>query len=245
MSEISVEKIVAFVKQFMPPIVWTGLKKLPINLRKYYGVQNLDEKLEKYVNFDNGYYVELGANDGMNQSNTYYFEKFRNWRGILIEPSPHNFLKLLANRSAENQMHCNACVSFDFKEPFVGIVYSNLMSSPLNLESDIKDPASHAAIGKDFLEKTDRIFTFGAVAKTLNQIFIDSKAPNLMDLLSLDVEGAEMEVLKGIDHDVYRFKFMCIENRDIEKMKAYLADKDYEFIEALSVHDYLFKNIRT
>lgn len=229
----------------MPPIVWIALKKLPINLRKYYGVENLDEKIEKYLNFDYGYYVELGANDGVNQSNTFYFEKFRNWRGILIEPSSHNFLKLLANRSDENQMHCNACVSFDFKEPFVGIVYSNLMSSPLNLESDIQDPASHAAFGKDFLEKTDRIFTFGAAAKTLNQILIESKAPHLIDLLSLDVEGAEMEVLKGIDHEIYRFKYICVENRNFEILKAYLSDKDYEFVEALSVHDYLFKNIRS
>ena len=226
----------------MPPILWTAIKKLPINLRKYYGVQNLDEKLEKFLPFKNGYYVELGANDGLNQSNTYYFEKFQNWRGILIEPSSHNYLKLLANRAPENHMYCNACVSFDYKDDFVGIVYSNLMSSPLNLDSDISDPSSHAAIGKDFLEKTDRIFTFGAVAKTLNQIFIESNAPHQMDLLSLDVEGAELEVLKGIDHSTYRFKFMCIEVRDFDRMNEYLSSYGYEFVKALSVHDFLFRD---
>lgn len=237
------EAFVAFVKQFMPPIVWTALKKLPINLRKYYGVQELDKKLEKYLSNSNGFYVELGANDGLNQSNTYYFEKFKNWKGILIEPSPHNYLKLLANRSQKNHMFCNACVSFDYEDRFVKIVYSNLMSGSLDLETDIDDPISHARLGKDFLEKTDRIFTFGAVAKTLNEILIESSAPKKMDLLSLDVEGAEIEVLKGIDHRTYRFNYICVEVRNFEKMKDYLFSVGYEFVEQLSVHDFLFKDL--
>jgi FkbM family methyltransferase len=209
-------------------------------LRKYYGVGNLDEKLEKYLDFDEGFYVELGANDGLNQSNTFYFEKFRKWQGILIEPSSHNFLKLLANRSNRNKMYCNACVSFEYKDRFVEIIYANLMSSPLNLESDLEDPVAHTVIGKQFLEKTDQIFKFGAVAKTLNELLEISNAPRIVDLLSLDVEGAEIEVLKGIDHDTYRFKYICIEVRDFEKMNKFLAQFGYKFIEKLSSHDYLF-----
>lgn len=236
------EKFVAFVKQFVPPVLWAAGKKLPINLRKYYGVQDLDRKLEAYLNYSNGYFVELGANDGLNQSNTYYFEKFKNWTGVLIEPSPHNYLKLLANRSTKNNFFCNACVSFDFKDQFVPIAYSNLMSSSLNLESDISDPLQHAKSGKDFLEATDRIFTFGAVAKTLNEILIESSSPNVIDLLSLDVEGSEIEVLKGINHKKYRFKYLCVEVRDFEKMRTYLNEVGYEFVEQLSVHDFLFRD---
>ena len=64
----------------------------------------------------------------------------------------------------------------------------------------------------------------------------------LIDLLSLDVEGAEIEVLKGIDHETYRFKYMCIECRNIEKLEKYLNQVGYLLIEPLSVQDYLFKN---
>ena len=42
----------------------------------------------------NGVFVEVGALDGVSGSNTYFFEKERNWRGILIEPNPIEFEKL-------------------------------------------------------------------------------------------------------------------------------------------------------
>ena len=51
---------------------------------KYKGANNLDKKIESYLNYNNGYFVELGANDGITQSNSYYFEKYRGWRGTLL-----------------------------------------------------------------------------------------------------------------------------------------------------------------
>ena len=57
----------------------------------YFARDELDKQLEQYVNYDNGFFVELGANDGFSQSNSLYFEIKRNWRGVLIEPTPHNF----------------------------------------------------------------------------------------------------------------------------------------------------------
>ncbi len=139
-----------------------------------------------------------------------------------------------------NQIFCNACVSFDYKDRFVEIAFSNLMSSPIGLESDISDPMSHAESGIHFLEFTDKVFIFGSIAKTLTDILHAAKAPHYIDFLSLDVEGAEIEVLKGIDHTTYRFKYMCIECRDIAKLTDYLDPFGYKFKERLSVHDYLF-----
>ncbi len=43
-----------------------------------------DVKLARYLNFRDGIFVELGANDGFTQSNTYHLEKFLGWRGLLI-----------------------------------------------------------------------------------------------------------------------------------------------------------------
>lgn len=114
------------------------------------------------------------------------------------------------------------------------------MSSPIGLESDILDPISHAESGKQFLEFTYEVFTFGSIAKTLNGILLESQAPYCIDFISLDVEGAEIEVLKGINHTTYRFKYICIECRDIAKLTDYLAPLGYELKEKLSVHDYLF-----
>ena len=48
----------------------------------------LDDKLAQYLDFNNGYFVEAGANDGFKQSNTFYLENARGWKGALIEPIP-------------------------------------------------------------------------------------------------------------------------------------------------------------
>ena len=209
---------------------------------KYFSLNQLDSKLEKYVNYDNGYFVELGANDGVTQSNSLYFEKYRNWHGLLIEPTPHNFLECRKNRSPKNSIYCAACVSFDYDKEFVRIAYSNLMSTPVSLESDIKDPLAHARLGDQFLGKNEIVFEFGAVAHPLNALLLDADAPKLIDFLSLDVEGAELEVLKGVDHKVFRFKFILVECRDFPRLSAYLEEQGYQFVEKLSGQDYLFSS---
>ena len=208
--------------------------------KQYFGLNNLDEKLEKYLNYDGGFFVELGANNGVHQSNTLYYEKFRNWTGVLIEPTLHNFLQCKANRSTNTKVFCNACTSFDYKDRFVEIIYSNLMSIPKGLESDISDPDAHAKEGKQFLHPLEENISFGAVAKPLNTILKDANAPALIDFLSLDVEGAEIEVLKGINYDEFKFKYMCIECRGIDKLTEYLETKGYQLVDKLTGWDYVF-----
>jgi len=207
---------------------------------KYSALHSLDRKLERYLDFDDGYFVELGANDGVTQSNSLYFEKHRGWRGLLVEPSPHNFLKCLENRSDENHIACAACVSFNYADEFVRMSYLNLMSTGRGLESDLPDLAQHARRGREFLGSREPAFDFGAIARPLNDLLIEAGAPATIDFLSLDVEGAEIEVLKGIDHDRFRFRYVLVECRNIAAMQAYLADRRYRLVESLSQHDYLF-----
>lgn len=207
---------------------------------RYRGLNGLDRKLERYVDYDGGFYVELGANDGVTQSNTYYFEKHRGWHGLLVEPSPHNFLLCARNRSLQNQIVCAACVSFDYQPEFVRMTYSNLMSTARGLESDLADPGAHADSGRRFLSAHEPMFDFGAIARPLNELLVEAHAPATIDFLSLDVEGAEIEVLKGIDHERFRFKYILVECRALAPMRAYLESQRYRFVEPFSVHDYLF-----
>lgn len=241
MSDIS-KNIKQLFKDCIPPILLNSIASLKNRAIKYKGLNQLDRKIEPYVDFDNGFFVELGANDGITQSNTYYFEKNRGWSGVLIEPTPHNYLICRKNRSTKTKIFCNACTSFDYNEKFVEIAFSNLMSAPIGLESDINDPNEHAELGKQFLQENEDNFIFGAVAKPLNNILAEANAPKKIDLLSLDVEGAEIEVLKGINHSMYRFKYMCIESRSKEKIISYLAAHNYILVNKLSDHDYLFKD---
>jgi FkbM family methyltransferase len=210
--------------------------------RKYWGLHDLDHQIEKYLEFDSGYYVELGANDGRLSSNTLYYERFRNWRGVLIEPAPNLYLECRKNRSSQNKIVCAACVSFDYKDEFVKVIYSDSMSVTLNVETDIADGMAHAELGRQFLKPWETVFTFGAVARTLSSILLEAKAPRVIDFLSLDVEGAEIEVLKGVDHKAFKFRYMLVECRDIERLRSYLEPLDYRLLEQFNEHDYMFEH---
>lgn len=209
-------------------------------VKDYYGLHGLDKKLESYLDIDNGFFVELGANDGVTQSNTLYFEQNRGWRGVLIEPILHNFLKCHQNRSSENSIFCAACVSNNYDDPFVRLTYANLMTAPRGVESDIADPVAHARSGAVHLSPGEQPVEVMAIARTLTSLLDEAGAPSVMDLLSLDVEGAEIEVLKGLDHQRYRFRYLLVECRDPLRLGAYLSDVGYVPVDKLSQHDYLF-----
>jgi hypothetical protein len=53
-----------------------------------YALNDIDRKLSLYIKDCYGFFVELGANDGIRQSNSLYLERHRQWRGLLIEPIP-------------------------------------------------------------------------------------------------------------------------------------------------------------
>jgi FkbM family methyltransferase len=206
----------------------------------YWGLHELDRQIEKYLDFDNGYFVELGANDGHFQSNTLYYEQSRGWRGILIEPAPVLCQRCRENRSRANHVVNAACVSFTYPAETVELIYSNAMSVSLHVETDLVDPAAHAELGRQFLRSDETLFNFRAPARTLNSVLVEANAPRRIDFLSLDVEGAEIEVLKGINHEAFRFRYMLIECRDIDRLRSYLKTERYRLVEKFNEHDYFF-----
>jgi hypothetical protein len=63
----------------------------------------------------------------------------------------------------------------------------------------------------------------------------------MIDFLSLDVEGAEFEVLNGIDFDTFSFKYLIIESYEFDRLNKFLIDKNYKYINKFNFNDYLFK----
>lgn len=210
--------------------------------KTYFGHHNLDQKLCEFLNYKNGFFIELGANDGIRQSNTFYFEKNLNWKGILIEPIATKFHKCVKNRSQKNFFYNKACVGFNFKDTQIKMIYSDLMTT-INDKRIINkvDSKQHALEGKEYLKKKEKIEEFQVETTTLNQIFEDVDAPRLMDFLSLDVEGSELEVLNGINFLDYNFKYIVVESRDDDQLKGFLIKKNYSLIKKISKRDLLFK----
>lgn len=241
MSVLQPVTIHKFLKSVTPPFIWNLLHDAKIHHKKTHAANEIDLKIEKYLNYRNGFYVELGAADGVGFSNTLLFELHKGWSGILIEPSPSNFLKCIENRSSANKFFCNACTSFEYSEKFVEMIYSHYMTVSVGMDSDINNPQRHALDGAKYLATdSERIFRYGALARPLQDLLNEAQSPKLIDFISLDVEGVELQVLKGIDHREYKFKLMCIETRSPDKLSDYLRDFGYKHQEQVSHHDHIY-----
>jgi hypothetical protein len=62
-----------------------------------------------FKGYKNGFYVDVGAHDGVSINNTLYFEKNNNWNGINIEPIKTVFDKLVVNRPNNINLNCAVC----------------------------------------------------------------------------------------------------------------------------------------
>jgi FkbM family methyltransferase len=203
----------------------------------------LGYKIKDYVNRRDGFFIELGANNGITQSNTFLLERDLGWKGILIEPILHNFLLCMQYRSDQTKKFCCACVSNEYTRDYVELYYSNLMTVATDLRLDVSDPLAHAKSGEGYLEHPTAGTKFIAPARTLNAILLEANAPRVIDFLSLDVEGAELEVLQGVDHNLFRFDLICVESREEERLARFLADCGYRLSQKITHLDYLFEPI--
>ncbi|MDF5731735.1 MAG: FkbM family methyltransferase [Rhizonema sp. PD38] len=201
-------------------------------------LNNLDKKLEKYLNFESGFFIEVGANDGYNQSNTYYLEKFLGWRGILVEaiPSLYEKCKCIRNNSL---VYNYALVSQEFTNNFVEMHYANLMSVA---EGSLKNSEFQKKHIQDGLkcQKIAETYTVKVPAITLETIL--NKIPDLptIDFLSLDVEGYELDVLLGLNLKKYQPQHILVESRFFDEVHSFLTPL-YEMVEQLSYHDFLYR----
>lgn len=185
----------------------------------YYGLCdnkgiNIDKKLDELFNGKrDGFYIELGANDGITQSNTAFFEFNRGWTGLLIEPSLDAFLKCKSARPKSNCLNY-ACVSSSYHcEKILGDFNGSLMSSVngtrLNNSNLVNTPVT-----------------------TLDKVLDEYNPKPEIDLLSLDTEGYELEILKGIDLNKFRPKYMLIEvyRNEFDELRKYLSENNYSMV---------------
>jgi FkbM family methyltransferase len=237
-------KIKRFLRTILPPGYFDFFRYLKFRIFKNSrcAPYEIDKKLSKYLNFKYGYFVELGANDGFTESATFYLDKKKKWRGILIEPLLDKYLDCCYYRSKiGNTLFCNAVVASYYKNKYVELNYSNLTTIFNNSKTAISNPDNHSEKGLAHLSSNIKSFTFAAKTTTLTKILEKSDAPNIIDFMVIDVEGAELSVLSGINFKKYNFKYLMIECRNLISIKKILKKNGYKLIEKLSHHDYLFE----
>jgi hypothetical protein len=220
---------------------WIAHREIRPPFRRRFALPALHDAIcHELATLGGGFFLEAGANDGLLFSNTAYLERYCGWRGILVEAIPHKFVECVRNRPDSIVELC-ALVPPGFQADFVEIRYENLMSFVPGL-ADI-DAIEQVHHGSRYLLRSERKLSdcrFLAPATTLASILSKHRVQNI-DFLVLDLEGAELEALRGLDFSACRVDRILIEARNVQAATEFLAKRGFEDCRRLTDLDYLFK----
>jgi FkbM family methyltransferase len=158
-----------------------------------------------------GYFVEFGAVDGLFTSNTLLLERDYGWRGIVAEPAKRWHSALKQNRSCSIDERCVWSRSGETLKFY---------EAPENELSSI-DALSNSRPGRRY--NVDTV--------SLADLLREHDAPKIIDYLSMDTEGSELEILKSFFPTEYRFRVITVEHQ-------YDAARQQDIHRLLTTHGY-------
>lgn len=198
-------------------------------MNKSYSQIGQDEYYIKHISKEkrNGIFLDVGANDGKLTSNTLLLESEYDWSGICIEANPDLIPSLIKNRPKSKVIHSaiwneSKLIEFEIPVNDVKKTKGNLLSRISNIERNSK------GFKKDTVVKIVQVQT-----RSLTDIVKENLSPPfVIDYMSLDIEGAELEALKSIDFNLIDIKFMTVEHGDrpgyLDELFNYLKQFNYK-----------------
>ena len=197
---------------------------------------DLDRKLRPFLP-RRGFFVEAGALDGFEASNTYFLERVRRWRGLLVEPNGHHAAACRRRRRRSQVVHAALTGPADAGGT-VEIVYGHDLTW-----------VSGSYAGEELNRREGMLARYGHSAErvavpavSLSQLLDKYDCPPV-DFLSLDVEGYEDSALSGLDLSRHRPKLALVECQTLEALAKVRSRLDgYELVDRLTRHDYLFRD---
>jgi Methyltransferase FkbM domain len=164
-----------------------------------------------------GFFVEFGATNGVDLSNSYLLEKQFQWNGILAEPARCWREALKRNRGCIIDNRCvweKSGEQLQFKE----VAIPELSTIEVFTEKDRNAP----------LRADGELYPVTTVS--LNDLLGEHKAPRIIDYMSVDTEGSELRILSAFDFDRYDVRAMSIEHNDTEdreKIYSLMVSRGY------------------
>jgi FkbM family methyltransferase len=147
-----------------------------------------------------GYFVEFGATNGIDLSNSYLVETEFSWTGILAEPARVWEKELRLNRA--NSVIETLCV---WKESDSWLTFNETDEPELSTVDSFSDKDSHSntrQAGKKY-----EVLTI-----SLNDLLRKHQAPKYIDYLSIDTEGSEFEILNAFNFDEFSIGIITVEH---------------------------------
>lgn len=194
-------------------------------------LHGIEDRLDTLLDHP-GFFVEAGAFNGFDQSNTYWLERFRGWRGLLVEPLPREAKRARDVRRRETVVSSCALGPPELDGQTVTIRYAGLMSITSRAMDD-SQAAKHIDAGVE-VQGLSGTFEVEVLCRTLTGVLEAAGAPRHIGLLSLDVEGFEVSVLRGLDVSRFRPQFVMVESKhspdldgQLRSMGFSCADPDF------------------
>lgn len=199
-------------------------------MNKFYSQFKQDEFLEKYIfkGHKNGVFMDVGAHDGIEFNNTLFFEENHNWKGFNFEPIKKVYNKLIVNRPNCININSAVCNHNGNAEFLCNDGYTEMISG-------LKDNYDSRHLDRLNYENKVTNSTTETITVDTKRIetFCDEHNINHINYLSIDVEGAEFEVIKSINFEKVFIDVIGFEsNYHFESIPIvkYLEDKGYRFI---------------
>jgi FkbM family methyltransferase len=165
-----------------------------------------------YKQKTDGYFVEIGANNGLMLSNTYLLEHRYGWKGICAEAMPMLYGELVNNRPKSKC--CGKAVYSS-----TGLILNFDIANASNLLSGLTD---NIDFHKNVVSRNKTTIQVNTIS--LVDMLDQYEAPNFIDYLSLDTEGSEYEILKTFDFSKYTFGLIDVEHNWVEPRRSHIKN---------------------
>jgi FkbM family methyltransferase len=154
-----------------------------------------------------GFFVEVGASDGITLSNTWMLEQLFGWRGVLVEPAKVWHESIKSNRTSIIDKRCV------WETSGLQLSFSQAREAELSTLSAFKDSDNHRVARADSEE-------YFVETVSLEDLLVTHGAPESIDYLSLDTEGSEFTILKSFDFDRFSIKVITVEHNFTNQRSA-------------------------